>query len=262
MSFITIDSENCTHCGACVKDCPVGIIRQDKGQLPYGVEADKDSCILCGHCVAICSKGSFEHSMLAPDEFKPVYDLPLDSKSIGHFLSSRRSVRIFKKSPVPKEQIEQLLEVARRAPTASNSQQVSWNIIADADRLERIRTLTLDWISKARRLSIYTKMEEQGRDVVLRGGPNLVVAYSPEEYTWAQGDCAIALTYMELHASSMDLGACWAGLVTSASKSDPKLRDVLGVPEGYIVGGALILGPTNQKYYKIPPRKVGTVSWL
>ncbi len=262
MSFISIDTEKCIKCGQCSKDCPAGIIQQKKGQQPYIEPSDTKNCILCGHCVAICQKSAFHHSLLVQENFKSVPDSKIDSKSFGNFLCARRSVRIFKQKSVPEEQIKELIEVSRRAPTAANSQKVSWSIITQANRLEKIRMLTLNFLIEQRPDSIYSKMAKQGKDSILRGGPNLIVAYSPENYGWAQCDCAIALTYMELYAASMNLGACWAGLVTTASRYLPELRNVLGVPEENIVGGALILGIPVEKYYQIPPRNKANVNWL
>lgn len=184
------------------------------------------------------------------------------AEQVEALLLGRRSVRDFRKAPVPRETLERLLEVAHRAPTALNSQNVAWTMIQDAERLTRIIALTVDWLADSPRGPVFARLIEQGRDVVLRGATTLAVAHAPEDYTWCDVDCAIALTYMELHAASLGLGVCWGGLVTAASRAIPELGEVLGLGEGRRMGGALMLGQPRSRHRLIPPRNAASVDWL
>ncbi|MFV0439051.1 MAG: nitroreductase family protein [Desulfopila sp.] len=262
MSFITIDPVTCNHDGLCVQSCPVTILRKDEGGLPFMLEEDSETCILCGHCVAVCPTGAFSHSRLALREFLPVPKNKADADALEALLLSRRSVRMFKKQPVPRQQLERLLEIGRRAPTASNSQNLSWNIITDPDRLAKIEQLAAAWLASDPERSHYAQAAASGRDVVLRGGTALVVPSCPDDYGWTDTDCAIALSYMELLAASLGLGACWGGLVTRAGREVVELRAVLGIPDGQTIGGALILGVPRQRHFRIPPRNRARVNWL
>jgi hypothetical protein len=60
----------------------------------------------------------------------------------------------------------------------------------------------------------------------------------------------------------MNLGACWAGLVTIAAQNTPELSRVLSVPEDRITAGTLILGRPRQKHFLVPPRNNAAVKWL
>ena len=52
-----VNSEKCTGCGICVKDCPGNALTlKDKNQK---IEFNKDKCIGCGECVASCSQHVF-----------------------------------------------------------------------------------------------------------------------------------------------------------------------------------------------------------
>lgn len=262
MTFITIDPSKCNQDGLCVQSCPVALLDQEKGGIPFAITTATESCVLCGHCVAVCPRDALTHSLLPREEFLAVPENRVIPESLEASLLSRRSVRGFKKMPIPHQQLERLVEISRRAPTASNSQKISWNIIESLDRLDQIRKLTLEWIATNPLREYHIKAAAKGRDVVLRGGTALAVAYCPKDYIWAETDCAIALTYMELLAASMQLGACWGGLVTLASKQISELKELLGVPEQHNVGGALMLGLPRQKHYLIPPRNKAHVNWL
>ncbi|QGY39844.1 4Fe-4S dicluster domain-containing protein [Pseudodesulfovibrio cashew] len=262
MPLITIDPDKCNHDGLCAQACPVYLIRMEKGALPEAIDRAKELCIRCGHCVAVCPTGALSNSLMPTEDFLPVPENRPGADEVEALLLSRRSVRGFRKEPIPREQLERLIEVARRAPTASNSQNVSWVMIQDPAKLERVKELTAGWMTTVDRLKRYAEGLERGRDMVLRGGTALAMAYAPEAYLWGVADSAIALTYMELMASGMGLGACWGGLVTSACGQVPELAELMGIPEEYKACGALMLGLPKQKHLLIPPRNPARVKWL
>jgi nitroreductase/NAD-dependent dihydropyrimidine dehydrogenase PreA subunit len=262
MSLITIDATKCNHDGLCVQACPTFLITMEKGALPQAVTDAETRCNRCGHCVAVCPTQALENALVAHKDFLPLPAERPGPDEVEALLLSRRSIRWFKNAPVPREQLERLLDVARHAPTASNSQQLSWVMIRDAERLARVKELTEEWMATIPRMKVYAEGMKQGRDMVLRGAPVLAVAHTPSDYSWCNTDCAIALTYMELMAASMGMGACWGGLVTAASWQNPELAEIMGVPEGWKVGGALMLGLPRQKHLLVPPRNPVQADWL
>jgi Fe-S-cluster-containing hydrogenase component 2 len=53
---VTIDSEKCTGCGACVDACPVDAIKLVDGKAVV----DEETCIDCGTCVDECPVEAIE----------------------------------------------------------------------------------------------------------------------------------------------------------------------------------------------------------
>ncbi|MFO7899270.1 MAG: 4Fe-4S binding protein [Planctomycetota bacterium] len=49
---IRIDPEKCTHCGACVGQCPTGALYVQPGTREVALDSEK--CIACRHCVPAC----------------------------------------------------------------------------------------------------------------------------------------------------------------------------------------------------------------
>ena len=47
-------SENCSACGACEMNCPVGAISMGDGKM----EIDPEKCIGCGACASVCPVGA------------------------------------------------------------------------------------------------------------------------------------------------------------------------------------------------------------
>jgi len=260
MSQITVDPSLCKKDGACVAVCPSKTIALNGDGFPE--EVPESGCIFCGHCVAVCPSGALTHTGLPGEAFLPVSkELPSPALMDG-FLISRRSVREFKKRPVARETLEALLDVARRAPTASNSQKLHWIVVEDGAKVHALAQETVNCLQSSGFDSARLEAWEGGYDFVLRGAPTLVVACAPADYGWGKQDCAIALTYLELAAEARGLGVCWAGYLTRVAAVHAPLRQALSVPEGYVVCGGLMLGEGRFTYRKIPPRKPLSVQWI
>jgi nitroreductase len=181
---------------------------------------------------------------------------------IDSFLIGRRSVREFKDKPIARETLETLLDVARRAPTASNSQKLHWIVVKDGAKVHALSAEAMNWLRSSGISQAQLAQWEQGYDFVLRGAPVVIVACAPTDYAWGKQDCAIALTFLELAAEARCLGVCWAGYLTRVAFVHAPLRQALAVPEGYTVCGGLMLGERKYSYRLAPPRKPLSVQWI
>lgn len=63
-------------------------------------------------------------------------------------IKSRRTVRKFKSTPVPKEHILKILEAAQYAPTAGNQQPWKFMVIQNRDKLDRLQKAAFSWYLK------------------------------------------------------------------------------------------------------------------
>jgi nitroreductase len=116
-------------------------------------------------------------------------------------------------------------------------------------------------LAKAYRLERSVAAWEAGKDPVLRGAPALVVAHAPTSYPLAQVDSTAALTFLDLAAPTLGLGACWAGFFMMAAAQVPALQQALALPEGHACFGALMIGYPQYAYNRLPTRKTAVVSW-
>jgi len=273
MNLIEIDTTKCQRDRICAQECPGKlIIFPEKDSYPTTIEKAEEFCIDCGHCIAVCPHGALKLKGLEPEELEAVNQELLPSSSqVRHFLTSRRSVRTFKKQLVSRQQIEALIDIARHAPTGSNKQQVYWLVIEGRDKLHHMASLVADWMrlmlqhSQDEALkSRYGRVVEawdQGVDRILRGAPQVIIAHAPASEFGVATDCAISLVYLELAAYSQGLGTCWAGFLTTAATYYPPLQEVLQLPEGHQPYGALMLGYPLYKYHRIPQRQPARITW-
>jgi nitroreductase/NAD-dependent dihydropyrimidine dehydrogenase PreA subunit len=259
MSLITVDTSLCAKDGICVAVC--GSRSLTTGPQGFPVEVPNRFCITCGHCVAACPTGALTHHRLPQEVMLPAAEFP-PAETIDRFLMSRRSVREFKDQPVSNEVLAALLDIARRAPTASNSQKLQWIVVSDAARVRALAAETVVWVRNTNGFPLVPELWDSGYDFPLRGAPAVVLACAPEDYQLGREDCAIACTFLELAAEARGLGACWAGLFSRAATLHPPLRQALSLPDGMAVRGGLMLGYPKYRYRRIPPRKPLTVQWL
>jgi nitroreductase/NAD-dependent dihydropyrimidine dehydrogenase PreA subunit len=260
VSQIVVDTDLCAKDGACVAVCPSGFLTVNSQKFPEEVAGRV--CILCGHCVAVCPHDALTHTGLPQEEFLPVSKTLPSAAVIDGFLNSRRSVREFKDRPVAQKTMEALLDVARHAPTATNSQKLHWIVVGGGEKVRALSAEVMNWMRASGKGPVMLAEWEGGYDRILRGAPTVVVACAPEDYEWGKPDCAIALTFLELAAEARGLGVCWAGYLTRIAGVHAPLRAALGVPEGFAVCGGLMLGEPKYKYRKVPPRKPLSVQWL
>ncbi|MCL6638110.1 MAG: nitroreductase family protein [Firmicutes bacterium] len=273
LDHLLIDSEKCRRDGICARDCPMGIIRfNGPDALPSAVHGAAEVCINCGHCVAVCPHGALSLRGMKAEECSPLRkELLPTPEQAAHFLTSRRSIRQYKARPVTREILSRLIEVAGYAPSGHNIRPVNWLVIEDGAEVKRLAGLVIDWM----RLMIKEKPElagplhmdkvvsfwEKGVDRICRGAPHVILAHAPASLRVAQPSCTIALTYLELAAYSMGLGACWAGFFAAAAAAYPPLTRELGLPEGHQCFGAMMVGYPAVQYHRIPLRKKPAITW-
>ena len=127
MSLITVDNQRCIKCGRCAAVCPRGLIRLEAEGPSETCENAAELCVVCGHCVAVCPVTALDNSR-TPLSSQPEISAAgaIGPALAAQFLRSRRSIRLYKKQPVPREKLLQLADIARFAPTGSNSQGVSY----------------------------------------------------------------------------------------------------------------------------------------
>ncbi len=275
MPLFSVDNDKCKRDGICAAECPVGIIVPPEGdQTPQPTPDADELCINCGHCVAVCPHGALALTTMGPEDCPPVKkEWGLSVEQAEHFLRARRSIRVFKKKPVPREVLAKLIDIARYAPSGHNTQPVRWLVIHDSTRIPELAGHVVDWMGymlggEMRELALSLHMDrtvakwKAGYDGILRQAPHLIIAHGEKDERSAPAGCTIALTHLDLAAPSFNLGACWAGYFTSAAQTWPPLQSVLNLPEGHTVFGAMMIGYPRFEYQRLPLRNEPTVTWV
>lgn len=233
----------------------------------------ENSCIACGHCMAFCPHGAARVDVLPLENMRKIDRSRLpNAETLDMLFRARRSTRHFKKTPIPKELLEQVLNASRYAPSAKNDRPARFIIAYEADMMRSIGNHVADWLelcmaeaeakpylTEARSLLRAWRM---GIDPLFRGAPHVVLAATGKNAKWGEADTAIALTYIELAALTHGIGACWAGYITIAAKHHPPLRELLGLGPDECVQGGQMLGFIALRPTASAPRAPLPLLWL
>ncbi len=290
--MVEIDAKKCTGCGFCSDECPAGIFvlseAPDGGRTVH--TRYLDHCQGCGHCVAICPQGAVIHEELPADKFEDRAKVAIAPDVMRAFLLSRRSTRAFREKPVPREVIEQLIEVGTHAGTASNAQTENFIVIQDRRLLAELEGMVIGifwdkvkplgsaigrkaagfrYGAETVKQSIqYYERFKARRDandldgMVFRNAPAVIAVHGRRTNLSAGENSAIAARNMEMLAQSLGLGTCWAGFLLVAAGFTRKIARRLGVSDDRNIYSAIMLGYPKHEYRKTIPRRPREVRWL
>lgn len=97
--------------------------------------------------------------------------------------------------------------------------------------------------------------------VILLNSPNTMV-HGSKDWPFGSTDGALALSHLDLYASSLGLGTCWGGYLYTAANNHPPLFKAMGLPENHRAYGAMMVGYPKFKYPRIPRRKPPRIEWV
>ncbi len=142
---------------------------------------------------------------------------------------SRRTIRQFKSTPISREFLERLVNVARMAPSASNLQPLEFIVADEKEVLDKIFPC-LKWAGYIAPEGDPRPGQEPMAYIVVLVNTDV----RKKNYEW---DVGAAVENMILTALEKGIGSCW--LVSIDKK---KIMSILKVPGSYMIDAVLALG--------------------
>ena len=136
-------NETCVGCGACVRDCPMGILQLKDGR-PSVREEKAAGCIACRHCLAVCPTDAIALRGVKASEGLSLEGLSLPTAEMAaNLLVSRRSIRQYAAEEIPPARIRGLLETMKSVPTGCNIRHLAFRYVETRARMDELRRRTV-----------------------------------------------------------------------------------------------------------------------
>jgi nitroreductase len=143
-------------------------------------------------------------------------------------IRKRRSIRKFSSSPIPKPDLEAIVDAGRLAATGNNRQPWSFVVVTDRKMIGGLKEAGA-WIEQAAAV--------------------IAVVMDPQSRWWVE-DGSAAIQNMLLAATGLGYGGCW--VEGDLQSREEKFKKMLGVPEQKRILALLPFGipadsPTKEK---------------
>ena len=260
----TVDENKCVHCGRCVSSCSSVILSLDEAGLPRmkdGVDGvvGWDGCYRCQHCLAVCPAGAISifgkdpRDSLLPEEMAT-------PRQLEALMRNRRACRRYQGREVPREEIDQMLQLLENVPTGSNMQTLGFNVVYRKAEMDKFRKLVREEAFRLAERGIYpgnfSKADwqkqldwEPGRnpgDMFFVNAPHILVIHSQKDRGQWRTDPVLAAAWFDLICACRGLGSIIMSYPVGALSHMPELEKLLRIPEnGYY---SLILGFGYPEY--------------
>lgn len=158
----------------------------------------------------------------------------MDELTVLDTLRRRRSIRRFTSQPVEAVKIEALLEAALRAPSSRGLRPWEFVVVTDPAVLQQL-----------------AHAKQHGAEFLAEVPLAVVVAADPQRCdVWVE-DCAIAAICLQLAATSLGLGSCWAQLRlrrhADGRDAEAHARELLGLPAHFVVDCIIGIGYPGER---------------
>jgi nitroreductase len=123
-------------------------------------------------------------------------------------IRKRRSVRQYTGDPIPREDLEKIVDAGRLAATGSNRQPWDFIVVTDREMIHRLKVAS-QWMEKA--------------------GAIIAVVLDPSSRWWLE-DGSAAVENMLIASTALGYGSCWLEGYTLPREEE--FKELLGIPEG------------------------------
>ena len=144
----------------------------------------------------------------------------------------RRSTRKFNKDKITKDELDKILQAALLAPTSMNRKPCNFLVVERSETLKEL-----------------SKCKNHGADLIAGADKAIVVvADTMIADTWCE-DSSIALTYMHLMATELNIGSCWVQVHLrdkDGMDSEEVVREIVKIDDHYRIVGIMALGHSDD----------------
>jgi nitroreductase len=178
-------------------------------------------------------------------------------------LLKRRSIRLFKDDQIKKEDLDEILECARYAPSANNTQNWHFTVIRSRPLIDKVNSWIILEINKAGNPNLQ-RLAQSGNANVFRNAPCVILVSTEKQDRFGIVNISAATQNILIAAESLGLGSCWIGMVgtlATSEKANEYAKD-LGIPDGYVPYFGITLGYKTDDSQQAPSRRENIITYF
>lgn len=294
--MINIDTTLCKACGICGNVCPRHIpetIKEKDQKTTRLSKSRADLCMECGHCEAVCLNGAINLEIFKKEPFLELNSGGFNRNQLLESVKQRRSIRRYRNEPVPRDILDQIIDISRYSPTGTGKRVTGVIIIESNEILKKLSTFiyeVYEGLDKGLRNPIakqiikrrietklfstltnfvmpgmqwYIKWYKEGKsNEILRDCPALILFHNPCLEPMASENCLIAAYNAHLASQTVGIGSCVNDLIPLACNKSVKARELLKLPKDREIYASLTLGYPKYKFKRSIPKKFVEVEYL
>ena len=179
----------------------------------------------------------------------------MDYEDFLRLIKMRKSVRRYRSEPVPDEVLEKILEAARHAPSAGNSQPWEFVVVKDPDIRKRVSKAIALKIKEevvkdpdiARGIAVQPFLYTAPIVIAVCGDPRLQEAYPAwmDRYALMRQSLSNVIYTLQLAAACFGLATAWA--TVQSGPTQDAVKEVLGVPGDYTIDHIVPVGYADEE---------------
>ena len=173
------------------------------------------------------------------------------NSKVLEIINQRYSVRQYLDKPIENEKLNVILESARLAPSATNSQPWHFYVVRNKNKIESLAKK----MPIGSRLVINSFIAQAPIVIVATAGPidflHRVVSFIVNK-RWYYMDVSIALEHMVLTAWELGIGSCWIGWF-----NEKKVKQLIDIPKNQEIIAMLTLGYPKENRVPFPKHRKG-----
>ena len=188
-------------------------------------------------------------------------------------IQDRRSIRDYTADPVSDQDLDMILEAARVAPSGENAQPWRFVVVKDPETRNKLgalagggsgRRFTAEFVTKkmqerfssledeAKKKAAFEKLTSGQVSAFLANAPVDLVVCGKKDVWDLPFDTSAAIENILLMVTALGLGACWVIAPCIDIRDEERIKDMLGVPEGYKVISIISIGHPTRPHRPRP----------
>ena len=188
-------------------------------------------------------------------------------------IQDRRSIREYTAEPVSEKDLTMILEAARLAPSGENAQPWRYVVVRDVATRKKLgalagggsgRRFTAEFVTKkmqerftsledeAKKKAAFEKLTSGRVSAFLADAPVDLVVCGKKDVWDLPFDTSAAIENILLMVTALNLGACWVIAPCIDIRDEERLKDLLGIPEGYKAISIISIGHPTRPHRPRP----------